>query len=89
MHREGLAEISGECEKAAREERRDKVTYYFTMFFSDLFNAMPLESKGFSDYTFNEHESYPPFLSDCHQQELLDLIHAFKFLYEHSTHKFV
>ena len=49
------------------------------MFFSDLVNAMPLESKGLSDYTFNEHESYPPFLSACHQQELLDLIHAFKF----------
>ena len=28
---------------------------------------MPLEAQGLSDYTFNEHEAYPTFLSDCHQ----------------------
>jgi hypothetical protein len=43
------------------------------------FDAMSLEFQSLSDYTLNEHESYPPFLSDLHQQELLDLIHAFKF----------
>jgi len=42
-----------------------------------------------SNYTFYEHESYPPFLSAFHQQEVLDLIHAFKFLSKLSTHKFV
>jgi len=67
----------------------EEVNHYFTMFFSDLFDAMSLESQGLSDYTFNEHESYPPFLSDLHEQEVLDLIHAFKFLNELSTHKFV
>jgi hypothetical protein len=39
-----------------------QVNHYFTLFFSNLFDAMPLESQRFSDYTFNEHESYPPFL---------------------------
>jgi hypothetical protein len=67
----------------------EKVNHYFAMFFSNLADTMSLESQGLSDYTFNEHESYPPFLSDCHQQELLDLIHAFKFLNELSTHKFL
>jgi hypothetical protein len=66
-----------------------QINHYFLMFFSNFFDAMSLESQRFSDYTFNEHESYPPFLSDLHQQEVLDLIHAFKFLNELSTHKFV
>ena len=67
----------------------EEVNHYFSMFFNNLFDAMSLESQSLSDYTFNEHESYPPFLSDLHQQELLDLIHAFKFLNDLSTHKFV
>ncbi len=68
---------------------RDQVNNHFSMFFSNLFHTMSLESKGLSYYTFNEHESYPPFLSVVHQQEVLDLIHAFKLLNENSTHKFV
>ena len=66
-----------------------KMNHYYTMFFDNLADAMSLESQGLSDYTFNEHESYPPFLSVLHQQEVLDLIHAFKFLNKLSTHKFV
>lgn len=65
------------------------INHYFTMFFSNLFDAMSLESQRFSDYTFNDHESYPPFLSDFHHQALLDLIHSLKFLNDLSTHKFV
>lgn len=67
----------------------NQIDHHFTVFLGNLFDAMRLESQGFSHYTFNEHKSYPPFLSDLHQQELLDLIHAFKFLINLSTHKFV
>jgi hypothetical protein len=60
-----------------------------SVIFAHLFHTVPLESQGLSNYTFNEHESYPPSYRFRHQQELLDLIHAFKFYEPPSTHKFV
>jgi hypothetical protein len=41
---------------------------------------MSLESQGLSYYAFYEHESCPPSYRFGHQQEVADLIHAFKFL---------
>jgi molybdopterin-guanine dinucleotide biosynthesis protein A len=54
-------------------------TKHIFSFLNDFFYTVPLEFKRFTNYTFDEHESYPPFLSASHQQELLGLIHAFKF----------
>jgi hypothetical protein len=39
----------------------NQIDHHFTVFLSNLFDTMSLESQGLSDYTFNEHESYPPF----------------------------
>jgi hypothetical protein len=59
---------------------RDQIDQQMSVLFSDSFYTMPLESQGFSNYAFYEHESYPPSYRFGHQQEVPDLIHAFKFL---------
>ena len=81
----GQGVVSGSATAAARTHRlkpsiSSQPNYQFTTFLGDPNNTMPLEIQGLSDYTFNEHESYPPSQRFRHHKEVLDLIHAFKFL---------
>jgi len=72
-------------ETPIREQPNNQASIIFTHFL----HSVPLEAQGLSNYTFNEHESYPPSYRFAHQQEVLDLIHAFKLYEPPSTHKFV
>jgi hypothetical protein len=55
----------------------------------NLFYSVPIDCKRLSDYAFYKHESDPPFLANCVNQEVSEKIHAFNFLGSITTHKSV
>ena len=69
--------------------QRFYIDHQLSVFVSDLFHTMPLESQRLSYYAFDEHESYPPSHRCRYQQEVLELIHAFKLFRPQLTHKFL